>query len=228
MVATILVGVAATLAVAVACSLWCTLTDAAPGSRTIHAEPGHTLDLPALGEIGLAIPDDRIPDDSASADAVASTLRGRGLTDERLEILYIQGGCAQGATVATIHRAGWPFRALACRGLVSHATTEWSCAWQPPEWAFRTAYYGSLPRKGPSPRPPIPLAVQPLPLAADTFIFSIIFVGLITAPRLALSQLRAAQRRCRTCGYSLAGLSAAACPECGRSLPAPATTQSAA
>ena len=102
-------------------------------------------------------------------------------------------------------RCGWPFKALACRGLLDDrngSDYRWSGALKRPAWFPGLVYW-------------MPLPVVPLPgLAADTALFGGALFLVWSAPGVLRRRHRLARGWCVACGYDLKG-TAGPCPECG-------------
>lgn len=107
-------------------------------------------------------------------------------------------------SATTLIASGWPWRALVGYSIQGTGSS----------WAFRT----DRSRRERFPRL-IPFKPMPIGFALDTLLFASCFaVSGFTALAMR-GRIRARFHRCTRCGYSLSGLAARVCPECGAVAP---------
>lgn len=109
-----------------------------------------------------------------------------------------------------IHIFGWPFKSL----------SQWHAQLEQPEGPSPLfTYFDCIKFKGRflgAWRPRLPLSPLPLGFIANTLIFGLLVYISSYSPGVVVRCTRSLRNRCPKCGYTLAGLTEARCPECGR------------
>lgn len=204
-------GAALTAIVALACSAW-----APTSSHTFRDAPFDERGN-LIGErfqrISSIIDDQWRPQPSAlknKCSVTADQLVGVGFDNVEVTVMYSDGNCTTGNSVAFLHRAGLPFRALSCECVLHRATWDWSWSWKPPAW-FGGRLYSTSPGDS---KPPLPLRPEPLGFAANTGFFALMLALTTRAPGILIRHIRVHKGRCVSCGYDLTA-TRGRCPECG-------------